>query len=179
MPPSRAKASRPLALKPQDVVVAARLAVESGPWSYERLAGELGMSTQTVHAAVQRLVAARLFNPIRRRLARHEFLEFAEHGLRFAFPAQPLEEQAVGLATGASAPPLAGKILAGDDSAMVWPSRHGKLRGRKVVPLHSRAPESAQKNPRLYEILALLDALRAGGAREREVASQELRARLA
>lgn len=179
MRPSRAKAGKPLALKPQDVVVAARLAVEAGPWTFERLADELGMSTQTVHESVQRLAVARLFNPIRRRLARHEFLEFAEHGLRYAFPAQPAQKRVAGVPTGVSAPPLAKKILAGDEVAVVWQSRRGTAQGRKVAPLHAKAPAAAEKNPRLHEMLALLDAIRIGGAREREVATEELRARLA
>jgi hypothetical protein len=179
MPPSRSRSTKPLALKAQDVVVAARLALGVGEaWTYERLAHELGMSSQTVFQAIQRLAAARLVNPIRRRLARQEFLEFVEHGLRYAFPAQPGVARVAGMPTGISAPPLSRKILSGDDASVVWPSRNGDAVGWRVAPLHRRAPEAARKNPRLYEMLALLDAMRLGGAREREVAAREIRARL-
>jgi hypothetical protein len=80
--------------------------------------------------------------------------------------------------TGVSAPPLAKKILAGDDAAAVWASRSGGAVGHRVSPLHRKAPEASRRNPRLYEMLSLLDAMRIGGAREREVAAQEIRARL-
>ena len=70
------------------------------------------------------------------------------------------------------------KLLAGSDAAVVWASRNGEAVGHRVSPLHRKAPEAAQKNPRLYDLLTLLDAIRIGGAREREVASREIRARL-
>jgi predicted DNA-binding transcriptional regulator len=180
MRPLRANATKPLALKSQDVVVAAWLGISSGEqWTYDRLARELEMSTQTVFEAVQRLVAARLVNPARRRLARQEFLEFVEHGLRYAFPVQPGDKKVTGVPTGISASPLVGKLLSGDDATVVWPSRHGRTIGRRVVPLHRSAPEVVDRNPRLYEMLTLLDAMRLGGARDREVAFREIRARLA
>src|SRR5262245_59294480 len=50
--------------------------------------------------------------------------------------------------------------------------------GHAVAPLHRSAPMAAKKNSRLYEVLALIDAVRVGGAREREVGSDELRKRL-
>jgi len=34
------------------------------------------------------------------------------------------------------------------------------------------------KDPKLYELLALVDAIRAGRAREREIAARELSARI-
>jgi hypothetical protein len=94
------------------------------------------------------------------------------------FPAQPGDKTVSGIPTGVSAPPLAKKLLAGSDAAVVWASRNGEAVGHRVSPLHRKAPEAAQKNPRLYDLLTLLDAIRIGGAREREVASREIRARL-
>ena len=166
-------------MRPQDVVVAARLALDpGGTWSYERLASELGMSSQTVHASVQRLASSRLFNVVRRRIARQEFLEFVEHGVRFAFPAHRGSHPVRGLPTGSSGPPLASKLPAGEDASLVWPDKRGQAVGTGLVPLHRSAPGYAKSNPRLYDILTLIDAVRVGGAREREVASVELRKRL-
>ena len=81
--------------------------------------------------------------------------------------------------TAISAPPLAEKFLVGEDDRMVWPSsRPGAVRGRRVEPLYRSAPEAAAKDPVLYELLALVDAIRVGRARERAIAGQELERRL-
>ena len=45
-------------------------------------------------------------------------------------------------------------------------------------PLHKNVPKAALADPRLYELLALVDALRDGKARERELAARELSKRL-
>lgn len=45
-------------------------------------------------------------------------------------------------------------------------------------PLHKTVPEAAAKDPVLYELLALIDGLRDGRARERQIAERELGTRL-
>lgn len=60
----------------------------------------------------------------------------------------------------------------------VWPDPAGTVRGESFEPLHRAAPEAARRDPGLYELLALLDALRGGRARERKLARAELEARL-
>jgi len=54
----------------------------------------------------------------------------------------------------------------------------GSLRGASVVPLYAAAPATAVRNPALYELLALVDAVRLGRARERTRAKQLLRERI-
>ena len=60
----------------------------------------------------------------------------------------------------------------------VWPYADGKVRGYSFAPLHKNVPQAALADERLYELLALVDALRNGQARERNLASQELTRRL-
>jgi hypothetical protein len=48
------------------------------------------------------------------------------------------------------------------------PHPAGPVRGESLEPLYPRAPDAAQKNADLYEAFALIDAIRAGSARERE-----------
>jgi len=50
----------------------------------------------------------------------------------------------------------------------------GTVRGASVEPLYEAAPATAIRNPPLYELLALVDAVRLGRAR----AKQLLRARI-
>jgi hypothetical protein len=52
---------------------------------------------------------------------------------------------------------------------------HGPVRGRALRPLHPNAARAAARDPRLHKLLALVDAFRIGRARDREVASAELR----
>jgi hypothetical protein len=60
----------------------------------------------------------------------------------------------------------------------VWPFEKGSERGYAFLPLYKKAPQAALKDHELYELLALVDALRDGSARERGLAKRELSARL-
>ena len=46
------------------------------------------------------------------------------------------------------------------------PDPMGNSRGLIVEPLHPNVPKAAKKDSYLYELLALVDALRIGGPRE-------------
>ena len=50
--------------------------------------------------------------------------------------------------------------------------------GFPIEPLYETAPKAARKDPVLYELLALIDALRDGRARERQLAEKALGAQL-
>ena len=54
----------------------------------------------------------------------------------------------------------------------------GAIRGYALAPLYPTVPQAAAKDVRLYESLALLDAIRDGRARERNLATKELESRL-
>jgi hypothetical protein len=69
-------------------------------------------------------------------------------------------------------------VAAGEDPPPVWPLAEGPVRGYSFAPLHKNVPQAALKDRRLYELLALVDALRDGRARERELAARELKNRL-
>lgn len=161
-------------LRPQDVAVAVLLAMPSaGEWTYASLANRLRLSTSETHAAVRR---ARLAGLVRgRQVDRRALFEFLEHGVRYAFygvRGAPTR----GIPTGISAPPLNEKMLANDGP--VWPWAEGTARGYELEPLYRAAPQAARQDPALHEVFALIDAIRDGGVREREVAIRELRTRL-
>jgi hypothetical protein len=69
-------------------------------------------------------------------------------------------------------------IAGGDDPPPVWPFAEGPVRGCSFAPLHKNVPQAALEDSRLYELLALVDALRGGRARERDLAGRELKKRL-
>jgi hypothetical protein len=60
----------------------------------------------------------------------------------------------------------------------VWPYAEGPLRGIAFSPLYKNVPQAALRDSKLYELLALVDAIREGRAREREIAIRELTARI-
>jgi hypothetical protein len=82
-----------------------------------------------------------------------------------------------GLPTAHSAPPLASHIRSSGEE-FVWPDPQGKVKGQEISPLYRSVPEAARKDPKLYEILSLIDALRVGRAREKSFAKQEIESRL-
>jgi hypothetical protein len=104
----------------------------------------------------------------------HNLAEFALHGAKYAFPRVERGFK-VGVPTSHSAPAFAG-VFAPDNIAYVWPHPNGTMRGAGVEPLHPSAPYAAMQDPKLYELLALFDALRVGRARERGMALERLQA---
>lgn len=171
-----------LRLKPQDVVVALKLAAGAGaPWTQPNLARSLHLSASEVNHGLKRLAACHLYNPRERRVVRASLEEFLVSGLRYVFPAQ-LGRIAEGMPTSISgSAALSAKLLVGDEDHVVWPaeSRLGRVRGRVVAPLYRKVPLAAAEDPVLHEYLALVDALRVGRARERALAKEELTRRLA
>lgn len=98
--------------------------------------------------------------------------EFAVHGAKYAFAADRLPV-AVGVPTSHSAPAFAGVFAPGSDD-WVWPHPNGTARGQGLEPLHPSVPFAAMQDAKLYEMLALFDALRVGRARERGMALKRL-----
>lgn len=104
----------------------------------------------------------------------HNLAEFALHGAKYAFPGVRLP-LSVGVPTSHSAPAFAG-VFAPGSTDFVWPHPNGSVRGVGVEPLHPSVPFAAMQDAKLYEMLALFDALRVGKARERGMALERLQA---
>ncbi len=102
----------------------------------------------------------------------HNLAEFALHGAKYAFAPDRLPP-GPGVPTGHAAPALKA-LFADGHEPLVWPDAQGTVRGEGIAPLHPCVPAAALRDPTLYELLALFDALRAGRARERNVAAERL-----
>jgi hypothetical protein len=164
-------------IKPQGIIVALNACQNSPSSSYADKALELGMSASEVHAAERRLAEARLLNPIDKTIQKKAFLNFLVHGVPYAFAVAP-KEMTRGLPTAWAAPDLADRFAASNQPIPVWPDQNGDVQGVAIKPLYRSASQAAQKNPKLYELLALVDALRIGRARERKIAAKLLDERL-
>lgn len=134
------------------------------------------MSASEVHAAVRRLREAYLLDP-EDHVQLTALRNFLVHGVRHAFPARP-KEVTRGVPTAWAAPTMASKMGVSDQLPPVWPDPDGKVQGSAVEPLYPSVPGAARRNPELYELLALVDAIRIGRARERNLAEKEIAARL-
>src|SRR2546430_1858256 len=104
--------------------------------------------------------------------------EFLLHGAKYAFP-PTFGASTRGLPTAYAAPPLMTLVSQPSEPPPVWPDPSGERRGIALYPLYPTVPQAARSDPRLYECLALFDALRGGAARERQLASELLSERLA
>ena len=134
------------------------------------------MSASEIHAAVRRGVAAGLLDPETQLPLRKPLEEYLLHGVRYAFPAR-MGSVVRGMPTAYAAPPLADSISS-DELPPVWPDPEGTIRGMTVEPLYRSVTQAAKADSRLYELLALVDALRVGRARERNLAEAELKQRI-
>ena len=163
-------------LKPQDVVVALKLLGYAGSRPpFAQIASDLSMSPSEVHAAVKRAQAAHLLHgsELFNRPNVSALEEFLIHGIKYAFPAER-GGASRGIPTGYAAEPLNRLIVPGDEPIPVWPYPKGENRGIAFAPLYRTVPIAALRDPLLYKQLALIDAIRDGRARERQLAEKEL-----
>jgi hypothetical protein len=162
-------------LKPQDVLVAVKLALTApGTKStYPALKTALEMSLSEVHAAVKRATAAGLITHTRE-ANRAVLVDFLVQGISNAFPPRrgPLTR---GMPTAHGAAPLNRLVGSTAEPPPVWPDPDGTIRGETFEPLYPSVPRAAKKDPRLYQALCLIDAIRAGRSRDRAFAEEHLR----
>jgi len=177
-------------LKPQDIVLVLKLvATNAAAWSFAKLGKALDMSTSHAFGSSMRAQTAQLLSiskappvPSKARGVlfaprRSNLKEFLVHGVKYSFPV--LRGGITrGLPTAEAASPL--REYFSDSSALppVWPCAEGTVRGTAFSPLYDNVPKAALRDPQLYELLALVDAIREGRAREREIAIRELTARI-
>ena len=174
-------------LRSQDVVVVLQLravASEAGQaWTYAGLAGATGLSASQAHASVERLKAAGLVRsdadePLW--VPAKALGTLLQHAVPlWLYPETQGPPGAVrGIPTAWSGPPLSSVMQS--DRVVVWPHPQGESLGESVAPLHACVlkgacvPGHRDYNARLHEVLALVDALRLGRARDRREAMKFL-----
>ena len=163
-------------LKSQDIVILLKIiAMGKKNWFHHTLAQELGMSQSEVTQSLNRSKYAGLIDNERKKVNRIAFNEFILHGLSYAFPQQP-GALVRGVLTAHSAEPL-NKFIHSSEK-YVWPYAKGIDRGQAIEPMYNSAVEASLKDRELYELLTLVDALRVGKVREKELAKKELEKRI-
>ncbi len=162
-------------LKSHDIYVALKLVVlKNEPCSMQSIGESLGMSASRVHDSIHRLIKAKLIRKERGyRVIFSNLKEFLVHGIRFAFVPE-LGEPTRGVATSSFAAPLNQLFSKSNELPYVWPDPEGEVRGVSFSPLHKSAPKAARSDAQLYELLALVDAIRGGRAREKAMAIEQI-----
>jgi predicted nucleotidyltransferase len=166
-------------LKPQDIYVALKLVVlRNEPCTMQRMGESLGLSASQIHASIQRLIKANLIRKDKGyKVISANLKAFLLHGIRFVFVPE-IGEPCRGVATASFAPPLNKAFTESNELPHVWPDSEGDVRGISFSPLHKSAAKAARKDKELYELLALVDAIRGGRARERKMAADLITSRL-
>lgn len=165
-------------LKSQDILVTLKLiTIGSDNWSYPILAQSLKLSVGETHNCVKRLAQSGLYNATRRRPIRAAVEEFLIHGVKYAFPAKR-GGITRGVPTAWGVAPLKELLNPTEQYPPVWPHPEGSVQGYEFAPLYPTVPDVALQDEALYELLALLDAIRGESARTRNLATELLRERL-
>jgi DNA-binding transcriptional MocR family regulator len=165
-------------LKGQDVVVLLKLLGSDKQPPVRDLASQLGFDLAGTHRALRRLDEAGLYSAGRRRIIRGPAEEFLVHAAKFNFPPR-WESEVRGIPTSWGAEPLKGELAEAAGLVPVWPYSGGAVRGLGLEPLHTMVPKAALADSKLWQRLALVDALRSNeSARITQLAAELLRERI-
>jgi len=165
-------------MRPQDIVILIKiLTYKKSDWRNIDIANSLNMSASEVSEALNRCKITRLIDSTKRKVNVNSLLEFLIYGLKYVFPAEP-EAIVRGVETAHSAYPINELVFSGKDEHYVWPYAKGKSRGQAIKPLYRTVPEVVLKDKPFYELMAIIDTLRIGRIRERELAIKELKKRM-
>lgn len=182
-------------LKSQDIVILLKILStmtlsEDSPemLTQNRLAALLCMSASEVNAGIKRLSLSGLLGPVITDDPKNKIVlkpnkkaceECLISGVKYFIPVQ-LGAYTRGIATSYAAPILEEHFILGNDPIPVWPYGEGDRRGLALEPLYSSVPKSLAQFPDqlFYELLVLVDAIRSGRARERNIAIKLLKEKL-
>ena len=161
-------------LRPQDVLVACKLfSLGESEWSYARLAGSISISPSEAHAAVERCRAAGVLGTPRGKLtiAKRKFFELCTVVVPQVFYAVRGAVES-GVLTSIYAKSLEGVFQPDPRRVipLIWPHESGTTKGESLLPIYSTVPRAVQHDEMLYRLMALIDVVRVGEAKERRMA---------
>lgn len=160
-------------MRPQDVVVLLKKITSAGRGMLNKdIAQSLGISPAEISDAMERCRIAQLVDNDKTRVNTLALKDFLVYGIRYVFPAVTGRVMR-GVPTAVSASPIKEQIAQGKD-VYVWPYKKGTMRGQAITPLYPTVPEAVANDEELYKLLVIVDTLRMGWAREKEIAISEL-----
>ena len=162
-------------LRPQDILVAAKIALLEGDtaWAQKDVAAALKLSQAEIAFSLDRLVLHGLLNEDKKSVRRAAFFELLIHGLKYFFPVE-ISGNARGLPTALSYGTMKKSFRISESEKIVWADAEGTERGLSLSPLYETVPFAVKSDPKLYELMSLIDVIRLGGARETQAAKSAL-----
>jgi hypothetical protein len=130
---------------------------EEQHWYKKDLALQLNISNSEVSESLNRSFIGGLIDDDKKTLHKDALLQFLVYGIKYVFPSQP-GSLIRGMPTGYSAPVLKGEFVV--DDPYVWPAKGYSTKGIAITPLYQTVPRACEEDPKLYDLLALTDALR-------------------
>lgn len=160
-------------LKPQDTLIALKLWADyqqGGHMPVREAASLVGISSSEFSKGLRRLEAAQLVveRDGQRFAESHALVEWLCYGLRYAYPAESIGFGR-GMPTAWNCEHITSDIVP-PSPALVWRQLKGEVEGIIISPFHEAVIITASHNPLLYQVLALVDAVRLGKPRELAIA---------
>ncbi len=174
-------------MRPQDVVIILKIISssitknklddsKSEVLNNKNIAKNLQMSEAEISESLRRSEYAGLItDKITKKVNQRAFLDFLLYGIKYVFPVHP-GALVRGVPTAHSALPMKDKIVS--DELFVWQHPEGIVRGQAIEPLYHTVPKIVEEDPKLYELLALVDCIRTGTSRINNIAVKELENRI-
>lgn len=159
-------------IKAQDILLLLKLMV-TPIGSQKELSEQLSVSPTEVSHGLRRLKHSRLLT-VEGAVNRDACIEFLVHGLKYVFPPE-LGVPTAGLPTSFARPGF-DYIRYAKDDIYVWPHPEGTVRGVGLKPIYHTLPDACLRDEKLYTLASLVEMLRAGRAREQQIAAKELNA---
>lgn len=166
-------------LKQQDILVLLKIVTyKDASFAMKDVAAALKISPSQVTESLERCKNCGLIDKTKQKVQKLALQELLVHGIKYVFPAIP-GGRVRGVPTAHYASPMKELIVASDNDMLVWPHPRGTHKGFSITPLYRTIPDVAQDDEELYQLLAIVDCLRIGRRREVELATEELKKRLA
>ena len=127
------------------------------------------MSQPSIHRSLRQLQHSGLWRG--RQPQRVAFFKLLVHAIANVYPAV-LGPPTRGVPTAHAGAGFAARLSAVE--LYVWPSEEANAYGPALLPLHPSVPKVALEAPAFHELMALIDVIRVGRARERRLAEQRL-----
>jgi len=160
-------------MRPQDIAILLKIVMlGKNDWQYQDLARSLCISGAEVNASLNRSKLAGLIDYNRKRVNKQALYEFLEHGIQYVFPIHP-GALSKGIPTAHSHPVFKDQIVS--ESVFVWPDINGTEIGQTIEPLFNTQVKAIKEDSALYEVLSLIEILRVGKSREKNIALQQLK----
>lgn len=163
-------------MRPQDLVILIKIALnKEGNLQIKDLAKDLYISPSEVSKSLKRSEFAGLYLPTQKKVMRQALMEIIQYAVKYIYPTIP-GYMTNGIPTAISHPYMTAKFE--PNIKYVWQDNNAMERGLAVTPLYDGAINAAKHDEDLYLVLALIDVLRIGKNREKDISIQMLKTKL-